>query len=138
MTDKLRDAAVISENVADSEAIVAVVGCGVMGVGIAQLAAIAGQRVLLYDIRPGALAVAIDTLKIGVERLVDKSRIAADGGRQALARIGVAQSLGDLRVATIVIEAVGEDFKVKAIFFKNPRLFFRKTVFLRVIPPLYR
>jgi 3-hydroxybutyryl-CoA dehydrogenase len=119
MTGKLSDAAIISEKVADSEAIVAVVGCGVMGVGIAQLAAIAGQRVLLYDIRPGALAVAIDTLKIGVERLVDKSRIAAEGGRQALARIGVAQSLGDLRVATIVIEAVAEDLQVKRELFKE-------------------
>src|SRR6202522_1028572 len=119
MTGKLSDAAIISEKVADSEALVAVVGCGVMGVGIAQLAAIAGQRAVPYDIRRGALAVAIDALKIGVERLVDKSRIAAEGGRQALARIGVAQSLGDLRVATRVIEAVAEDLQGKRELFKE-------------------
>ena len=43
----------------DKSGVIAVVGSGAMGSGIAQVAASAGHRVLVYDTRPEAVAKAI-------------------------------------------------------------------------------
>jgi 3-hydroxybutyryl-CoA dehydrogenase len=44
--------------------LVAVVGSGAMGAGIAQIAAVAGHPVLLFEVRPGAALTAVgDILK---------------------------------------------------------------------------
>jgi 3-hydroxybutyryl-CoA dehydrogenase len=119
MTIKLQDCEDTSKHALDSEAIVAVVGSGTMGVGIAQLAAIAGHRVVLYDIRPEALTKAISNLKMGIQRLVDKARISANEGDRAVNRITTARSLSDLNGAGMVIEAVAEDLQVKGVLFHD-------------------
>src|ERR1700733_4114604 len=118
MTIKLQDCEDTSKHALDSEAIVAVVGSGTMGVGIAQLAAVAGHRVVLYDIRPEALTKAISNLKMGIQRLVDKARISANEGDRAVDRITPARSLSDLNGAGMVIEAVAEDLQVKGVLFR--------------------
>src|SRR5262245_10810855 len=53
----------------------AVIGAGVMGRGIAQIAAQAGIRVLLHDSRPGAAREAKDAVSAQLERLREKNRI---------------------------------------------------------------
>lgn len=117
MTIKLQACEGTSKHALDSEAIVAVVGSGTMGVGIAQLAAVAGHRVVLYDIRPEALPKAVSNLKMGIQRLVDKAHISATEGDRVVDRITTAQSLSDLNSAGIVIEAVAEDLQVKGVLF---------------------
>jgi 3-hydroxybutyryl-CoA dehydrogenase len=119
MTTKLQDCECTSKHALDSEAIVAVVGSGTMGVGIAQLAAVAGHRVVLYDIRPEALTKAVANLKMGIQRLVDKAHISTDEGHQAQDRITTTQSLSDLNTAGMVIEAVAEDLQVKRALFSE-------------------
>ena len=56
----------------------AVVGTGVMGRGVAQVAAQAGIRVLLHDERPGAAQEAKDAVSRQFARLAEKGRLSAE------------------------------------------------------------
>jgi 3-hydroxybutyryl-CoA dehydrogenase len=117
MTKKPQDIEVTLSKASASRATVAIVGSGMMGAGIAQLAAVAGHRVVLYDIRPEALTKAVDTLKKGIQKLAQKSHISADEGLRAANLITSVQSLAKLNDADIVIEAVAEDLQVKRALF---------------------
>jgi 3-hydroxybutyryl-CoA dehydrogenase len=114
---QLLDSKTASVEALNPKAAIAIVGCGMMGVGIAQLAAVAGHRVVLYDIRADALAKGIDTLKKGVERLVEKGLISADAGDQTMSRVTTTQTLSALDDVGMVIEAVAEDLQVKQALF---------------------
>ena len=92
---------------------VAVVGAGTMGAGIAQVAAVAGHPVIVYDAAEGAAARAADAVRDRVARLVEKGRLE---GPVDL-RLEVAGELGDLARAPCVIEAVAEDLGVKQALF---------------------
>ena len=70
-----------------------VVGVGIMGAGIAQVAAQAGHPVQLFDTREGAAEQAKAKLAATLDGLVAKGRLQADAAQQALARITVADSL---------------------------------------------
>jgi 3-hydroxybutyryl-CoA dehydrogenase len=92
---------------------VAVVGAGIMGAGIAQVAAQAGHRVGLYDARPGAAAQARDKLAATLEGLVAKGRLGAEDARATVARIEVLESLEGAREAGLVVEAIVENLEAK-------------------------
>ena len=72
-----------------AEAAVAVIGAGAMGAGIAQVAAQAGHRVLLFDARTGAADDAADPGKLAAtfESLASKGRMTVDEARAAAGRI---------------------------------------------------
>ena len=61
-----------------AQAPVAVIGAGVMGAGIAQVAAQAGHPVRLMDLREGAAAAAIAQIGKALDSLVAKGRMAQD------------------------------------------------------------
>ena len=92
---------------------VAVIGTGTMGAGIAQVAAVAGHRVLLYDAVDGAAGRAAESIRARVARLVEKGRIAAPGEL----RLEVTPDLAGLAPADLVIEAIAEDLAVKQALF---------------------
>ena len=54
---------------------IAIIGTGIMGMGIAQIAAQAGVEVLLYDVRIGAAHSARQTLKQTLEKLTAKGKL---------------------------------------------------------------
>ena len=58
--------------------VVAVVGTGAMGAGIAQVAATAGHLVLLFDSRASAAQKAVDSVAKQLRRLVDRSKMTQD------------------------------------------------------------
>jgi 3-hydroxybutyryl-CoA dehydrogenase len=91
---------------------VAVVGAGTMGGGIAQVAAVAGHPVTVYDAVEGAAERAVAAIRDRVARLVAKGRL----GPTEL-RLAVATELSDLAPARCVIEAVAEDLAVKQALF---------------------
>jgi len=95
----------------------AVIGTGVMGRGIAQIAAQAGIRVLLHDSRPGAAREAKDAVCAQLQRLQEKGRIDRAGLERAQANLAIAESLAALAGCPIVIEAVVEDLKAKRELF---------------------
>ncbi len=100
-----------------SAAVVAVVGTGAMGAGIAQVAAAAGHTVRLLDARAGAAASAIDGLRAQFARLADKGRMDAAAAQAASARLVAAAELSELADAALVVEAIVEDLKAKQTLF---------------------
>lgn len=99
------------------DSIVAVVGSGAMGSGIAQVAASAGHQVLLFDARTDAADKAIAEIGKTYARLVEKGRMdatAADAARARLKRIGTLQEANG---AALVIEAIVENLDAKRALF---------------------
>ena len=92
---------------------VAVVGAGTMGAGIAQVAALAGHRVKLLDLRPGAAQTAIDQIANSLAGLVDKGRLSAEDRSATLARLIEVKRLPDLADAALVVEVIVEELSVK-------------------------
>ncbi|MGP0171388.1 3-hydroxyacyl-CoA dehydrogenase PaaH [Pseudomonas sp. NCHU5208] len=93
--------------------LVAVIGAGAMGAGIAQVAAQAGHPVRLYDNRPGAAAQAVEGIARQLARLVEKGKLDADAQRAIVARLHPADALEELADAHLVIEAIVENLEVK-------------------------
>ena len=97
--------------------ITAVVGTGAMGRGIAQMAAQAGSRVLLFDTQPGASERARSELCTQWDRLLDKGRLDAETSRLLKSRLVCAGSLQELASCDLVIEAIVERLDIKAELF---------------------
>ena len=96
--------------------IIAVVGAGAMGRGIAQIAAQAGSLVKLVDNNPHACVQAKSTLAEQWDKLAAKGKIDASQSQVYKDRIEVA-SLQDLSDCTLVIEAIVERLDVKQSLF---------------------
>ncbi len=92
---------------------VGVVGAGTMGAGIAQVAAAAGHRVLLYDGAPGATEAALERIGAALERAEGQGRISANQRASTFARITACHGLDALASAGLVIEAIVEDLSTK-------------------------
>jgi len=92
---------------------VGIVGSGLMGSGIAQVAAVAGFDVVLYDAAEGAAESAVQKIEAALERQVARGRFEADAVAPAVARISVAPTLDGLKDADAVIEAIIENVDIK-------------------------
>ena len=97
--------------------VVAVIGSGAMGSGIAQVAAVAGHVVRLYDTRPEAVAQAIAGIGKALSRLVEKGRMGAAEADLARERLLPMHALDEAKDAALVVEAVVEDLDVKRALF---------------------
>ena len=95
------------------EATVAVVGAGIMGAGIAQVAAQAGRRVLLFDARAEAATEALAKLRGTFDKLVAKGKFGEADAQATLARIEPIDALAAAADAGIAIEAIVEDLDIK-------------------------
>ncbi len=101
-----------------SDLIVAVIGAGAMGRGIAQVCAQAGLQTLLYDARDGAVAEAIASVGKGLDGQVVKGRLSADDKAGVMARLKPMATLAEAAPAGLVIEAIVEDLAVKRELFR--------------------
>jgi len=98
--------------------LVAGVGGGQMGGGIAQVAAVSGFETVVYDF-PGAVEKCKGMHKKLLGRAVEKGKMSADEAAAAQARITYADDIGQLAGAGMAIEAVVEDEGVKRELFKE-------------------
>ncbi|HEU5271433.1 MAG TPA: 3-hydroxyacyl-CoA dehydrogenase family protein [Jatrophihabitans sp.] len=96
---------------------VAVIGAGLMGSGIAQVAAVAGLEVTLRDITEHALRRGLDGIGQSLARFAAKGRISEDDMAAALGRIRTSTELEAAADADLVVEAVFEDVAVKQELF---------------------
>jgi 3-hydroxybutyryl-CoA dehydrogenase len=94
---------------------VGVIGSGVMGTGIAQVAARAGYQVALYDVAPGAAQKSLERIGDSLARAVEKGRCTAPEREEALKRLSVSAELP--ADADLVIEAAPENLEVKKDLF---------------------
>ena len=90
-----------------------VVGAGQMGGGIAQVVAVSGRRVSLYDSAPGAAERGLAAMRRSLEKLVEKGGV--DPG-EVLTRVTIVEQLAP---ADLLIEAVVEDAAVKQAIFRE-------------------
>jgi 3-hydroxybutyryl-CoA dehydrogenase len=97
---------------------IAVIGAGTMGQGIAQLCALSGYQVALYDIQPDLTTTAIANIRRNLEGAVLKNKLQAKDRDEALLRIEV---LGDFRQLQVdlAIEAVIEKLEIKQKIFQE-------------------
>jgi 3-hydroxybutyryl-CoA dehydrogenase len=94
-----------------------IIGAGLMGRGIAQIAAQGGIPVMLYDNRPGGGEEAREAIVGTLRKLSEKGKISAEDVAAAVDRLQVAASLADLAPCATVIEAVVENLDVKRELF---------------------
>lgn len=93
---------------------IGVIGAGTMGNGIAQLFAASGVDVVLRDLKPAYLDRGIAAVAKSLDRLVAKGKTSQAERDATLARIRPTTELADLAGCQMVIEAVLEDYDVKA------------------------
>jgi 3-hydroxybutyryl-CoA dehydrogenase len=96
-----------------------VVGAGLMGSGIAQVAAQAGYQVTMQDVSQAALARGREAIDRSLGRFQTKGRISAEERAAALARVATATDMDAAAEAEIVVEAVFEELEVKREVFRR-------------------
>jgi 3-hydroxybutyryl-CoA dehydrogenase len=110
---------------------VAVIGSGLMGRGIAYVAAVGGYRTLLHDVSPAALEAALETIRRDLDEGITRKKVDAEAASAAFARLVPETSLERLaRAADFVIEAVPEDIRVKIQTFSRLDALCREDVVL--------
>ncbi|MFI0845176.1 3-hydroxybutyryl-CoA dehydrogenase [Mesorhizobium sp. IMUNJ 23232] len=92
---------------------VGIVGAGQMGSGIAHVSALAGYKVLLYDVAPERIEKGIATVNGNMARQVAGGKLAEAERQAAISLISPAPDLKDLAGADLVIEAATEDESIK-------------------------
>lgn len=100
-----------------SKSVIGVCGAGAMGSGIAQVAATAGHKVVVYDSFEGAVERAQKNIFSGLDKLVEKQKISPEKSAEIKANLIFTKNLGDLREAGLVIEAIVEDLGIKKKLF---------------------
>ena len=92
---------------------IGIVGAGQMGGGIAHVSALAGYKVLLYDVSADRIENGIATINGNMARQVSSGKLEEDARKGAMSRIASAAEMADLAAADLVIEAATEDETVK-------------------------
>jgi 3-hydroxybutyryl-CoA dehydrogenase len=93
---------------------IAVIGGGAMGSGIAQVAAVAGLGVTLIEVSDAAVEKGLDRVRGDLQKLVAKGKMTQADKEAALGSIRGTTALEDVAPADVVIEAVTENYDVKA------------------------
>ena len=97
---------------------IAVIGAGIMGRGIAHVAALGGYRTILEDLLPNALRKAEDEIRVNLDKAVELGKISAGAAESARGRLEYAGSVEEAaREADLVIEAVPEEMESKIEIF---------------------
>src|SRR6202043_2394760 len=92
---------------------VGVIGCGLMGSGIAQVAANAGCSVTVREVSPQLVEKGLQSIDKNLQRLVDKSTLTETQREEVRARLRGTTNLEDLKDCDIVIEAIIEQLPAK-------------------------
>ncbi len=98
---------------------VGVLGAGTMGAGIAQVAAQAGNQVVLVDLNQEVLTKAENNLVKVLDRLTEKGKLSASESEEIQDRFTYSTAVADFASCGIVIEAIVENIGVKHSVFKE-------------------
>lgn len=96
-----------------------IVGTGIMGRGIAQIAAQAGIRVIMFDVKPGAVDEAFESIRQTLVKLSQKGKISSTDMESTLQKILNAGSLQEFSRCNVVVEAIVERLDAKHQLFKE-------------------
>lgn len=98
---------------------VGVVGCGLMGSGIAQVAALGGFTVRMCDADQAALDRGVKRIEGSLSKFVEKEKLTAEARDAAIQALRPTTSLDDLADCDLVIEAIIEDLAEKKALFQR-------------------
>ena len=98
---------------------IGIIGAGSMGSGIAQVAAAAGEEVMVFDTNSAAIDKASASLNKIMNRLVEKERLTRENADDILSRISFVDSLETLENSDLIIEAIIESLEIKQSVFSN-------------------
>ena len=109
---------------------VGVVGCGLMGSGIAEIAAKSGFEVKVREVNDDFLEIGKKRIRKSMDRAVDKEKLTAEDRDAAWARLTFTTAVSDLGDCDIVIDAIVEDLEMKnALFGELDGLCGESTIF---------
>ena len=98
---------------------VGVLGAGLMGSGIAQVAASCGFDTVVRDVSEAALARGRAAVEKSLAKFVEKGQLLADARDAALQRMTWSTDLGAVATTDIIIEAVTEDLPLKTALYRD-------------------
>ncbi len=108
---------------------VGVLGAGTMGAGIAQVAAQAGNNVLLYDVAGEMLTRGQFAIATDLQKSVDRGKLGKEEADEILTRVHPSTELDSMRSATFIIEAAVERIDIKQdLFAQLDRICSREAV----------
>lgn len=97
---------------------VGIVGAGTMGAGIAQVCAMAGHEVILFDLNPNAIQSAHASIVNNLDKGISIGKLTEEVKQSALDLLSTTFELTDLKV-DLIIEAIVERLDVKIKLFKD-------------------
>ncbi len=103
----------------NSKNVIAVIGAGTMGSGIAQVAAQNGHSVILVDTNNKILDKSKEKLLKVLNRIVEKEKISQQKADEIITNISYTNKLESIKDAGLVIEAIIEDLKIKHSLLKK-------------------
>jgi 3-hydroxybutyryl-CoA dehydrogenase len=107
------------KNFAEEKLTIGIIGAGIMGRGIAQLAAMAGIEAIIHDIDPKIVADAAAFIRQMIDKAKEKGRLSDADAVRCKSCIRTTSALADLSGADMVIEAIVEKLEVKQAVFKE-------------------
>jgi 3-hydroxybutyryl-CoA dehydrogenase len=99
--------------------LVAVIGAGTMGNGIAQVVAASNTTVIMTDINDAGLKRGVEAIDKSLQRLVSKQKLAAAEKDALLARIRTTTHVEDIADCDVIIEAATENLDLKLKIFSE-------------------
>lgn len=98
---------------------IGIAGAGAMGTGIAQVAAMAGHEVYVYDSQPASLEKAKNNLLQSLNRLTEKQKLTKELAEKIFNHTNFIANLSDFSGCDLVIEAIVENLEVKQKLFSE-------------------
>lgn len=95
---------------------VGVIGAGTMGLGIAQVAAMAGYSTILFDTNSNAATAAIINIEKNLDKGIEKGKLDLGTKQKTLSNLKTVNDLDELK-ADLIIEAIVEKLEVKQALF---------------------
>ena len=115
MDEKNQKSAIVNQQ----SLIVAVIGSGTMGSGIAKVAATAGCGVKLFDLNQEALSKSKSALEVTLSKLVEKGKMDSTEKNRIQSNISYVSTMKELADSDLVIEAIVENLEVKRKVFSE-------------------
>lgn len=98
---------------------VGVVGCGLMGSGIAEISARAGYQTIIAEVNQQLLDKGMAALKGSIDRGISRGKLTAEDGKAALSRITGTIKMEDFKQCDLVVEAIIEKMEEKRKLFAS-------------------
>src|ERR1700752_1710146 len=103
----------------NSNSVIGIVGSGAMGSGIAQVAAMAGHKVFVYDSNSTSLQKDKQNLTATLLKLVEKQKITQQKSDEVSKLVSFVDTIESLSPCNLVIEAIVENLDVKKTVFSH-------------------